>query len=109
MNLVLGVMLISVVPACSSLKQESAITLAYNTLKSVELDVTAALNTKGILYRQGKVTEEQDAEIKVVYERYQVAMLSAIQASSFNYDAPAPEIVLSLSNEIINLVNKLYL
>lgn len=74
------------------------------SLNTVALAVHGSLNTYGILYRAGRLTPKEIAEVRAAKEKYTVVMQAAIYAADFNTAAPAGSQVEDAAAVLINLI-----
>jgi hypothetical protein len=56
----------------------------------------------------GTVTAAQQQQVAAAYDAYQQAFNQAVQDAHSNYDAPTPDNVKALANQVISLVSALH-
>ncbi len=56
----------------------------------------------------GTVTTAQQQQVSAAYDAYQQAFNQAVQDAHSNYDAPTPDNVKALANQVISLVSALH-
>ena len=81
----------------------SARTQAARSLETVAVAVNGAMNTYGVLYRAGQVDAATRARVTRQYELYQVSANAALTLLG-TMQAPAPEEVQRLANDVIALI-----
>ena len=77
--------------------------IAGRSLETVAVGVNGAMNTYGVLYRAGKVSIEQQADVRLKYTQYQASANTALRLLGTD-KANAPIEVQALADDLIALI-----
>lgn len=100
MNLGSILILVLTMSACSTPQKT-----AYNTLASVGATADTAMGVAATLRHEGKISREQWTKVGEYFVKYQAAYNTACDVAAVDYSKLAPNDVIALANDFINLVN----
>ena len=89
---------------CATWKQDKVEAAAFKSIGAVVATVDAALKAYADVYVAGKVDADKHTKIVNAHNKYRVAIAAAISAAQLNINAPAPEEVSALANDVVNLI-----
>ncbi len=76
----------------------------YPTLKDTDVHVSWLMTQYRNAVHRGRVTLGEREQVNAAYAQYKAAFDEALQAARDNYDAPTPENVKPLANELIRML-----
>jgi hypothetical protein len=79
----------------------------YPTLKQTQLNVSWPMTRYRNAADFGKLTLEEKDRMNAAYAAYQSAFNQALQAAGGNYDAPTPDNVKALANQVIQVLSSI--
>ena len=77
----------------------------YPTLKQTQINVSWPMTHYRNAAAAGRLTLGERERVAAAYEKYQAAFNEAIQAAHNDYEAPTPENVKVLANEVIRVIS----
>ncbi len=86
-------------PGCSSLNSGNV-----KTLKQIEMDVSWPMTRYRNGVAAGAVTLGEQQQVNAAYNSYTAAYQQALQAAQNNKNAPAPDNVKSLADQVISAI-----
>ncbi len=99
---VLALSTVLVLSGCASIWSEP-----YPKLKDTKVHVSWPMTQYRNMVVAGRVTLGEREQVNAAYAEYKAAFDEALQAAHGNYDAPTPENVKVLANEIIRILSSL--
>ena len=79
----------------------------YPKLKDTDVHVSWLMTQYRNAVYSGRVTLGEREQVNAAYTEYKAAFDEAFQAAQNNYDAPTPENVKALANEVIRVLSSL--
>lgn len=92
---------------CKGNNKPTAEAVVYQTLRTTQIAVDAAMQSYGVLVRAGKVDLAKQNTIDTVHETFRTSFIAAAKLAKQDWSTLTPVNVLALQNELLALVSKL--